>query len=155
MNFPHGYFAQCIFDKKTKTYEISFPDFPTVFTVADDLEQAQEMALEALTSALETDFDRGEDLPKSHSPSTKAKKDKTSFFVKIPPSIYIAYVLRYWREKSQLTQKQVASRLGVTYQAYQRMEKPGKANLTVETLSNIFSAMGLEFDLKIGKKTAA
>ncbi|MBM4356115.1 MAG: helix-turn-helix transcriptional regulator [Deltaproteobacteria bacterium] len=56
----------------------------------------------------------------------------------------MAYVLRDWREDAGLTQQEVAARLGVSYQAYQRMERPGRSNLTVATLDRIARALQRE-----------
>lgn len=56
-----------------------------------------------------------------------------------------------------LTQKEMAKRLGVSYQAYQRMERPGRSNLTVETLEKIAASLHGELiiDLRLPASKSA
>ena len=44
--------------------------------------------------------------------------------------------------EAQLQLMQMAKRLGISTQAYQRMERPGRSNLTVATLDRVASAIG-------------
>jgi antitoxin HicB len=127
---------------------VRFPSFPHIITFGDDWEHALEMASEALNAALETDFDRNQPLPRST--KGKLKKGEKSSLVRIDADIRFAYILRSWREDAELTQKQLAKQLNISYQAYQRMERPGRANLTVNTLDSIAQALGkdLILDLK-------
>ncbi len=46
-------------------------------------------------------------------------------------------------------QQEMATRLGVTYQAYQRMERPGRSNLTVATLDRIARALQRELVIAV------
>jgi DNA-binding XRE family transcriptional regulator len=39
--------------------------------------------------------------------------------------------------KNKLTQGDIAKVLGISYQAYQRLEKPGKCNPTLKTLKRL------------------
>ncbi len=74
--------------------------------------------------------------------------------MRLEPEIWMVCLLRHWREKSKLTQKQRAAKLGTTYQAYQRMERPGRSNVTVNTLDRIAEALGGELilDMRFKKK---
>jgi DNA-binding XRE family transcriptional regulator len=51
--------------------------------------------------------------------------------------VAIPVMLKQLRENSKLTQSDVARVLGISYQAYQRLEKPGKSNPTVKTLERL------------------
>ena len=53
---------------------------------------------------------------------------------------------------SKFTQKQLAAKLGISYQAYQRMERPGRSNVTVHTLERIAEALGSELILDMRPK---
>jgi transcriptional regulator with XRE-family HTH domain len=63
--------------------------------------------------------------------------------------VWVAYLIRSWREAAGLSQKELAAKLGVSYQSYQRMERPGRSNLTVETLERIAEALDSQLILEI------
>ncbi|GHV34387.1 hypothetical protein AGMMS4952_26770 [Spirochaetia bacterium] len=44
----------------------------------------------------------------------------------------------------------IARKLGLSYQAYQRLENPGKANPTIKTLERIAHVFGQELSVQIG-----
>ncbi|MBF0104646.1 MAG: type II toxin-antitoxin system HicB family antitoxin [Deltaproteobacteria bacterium] len=144
---PNGYFCVLCKEKKSKTIAVHFPAHPGIITYGHDWEEAVEMAREALSALLETEFERGQVLPKSTRP--KVKNGDRLIFIPIEPEIKMAYLLRTWREDSGLTQKQLAQKLGVSYQAYQRMERPGRSNLTVSTLQKIANSLDKELVLSL------
>lgn len=153
MAVPEGYFAVFYKDKDSGTIGVKFPEHPGVITYGRDYDEAMEMAREALSAALETDFERGVELPTAKRP--KLKRGEKALFVRLDPDIWMAYLLRYWRERSGMTQKQLAAKLGISYQAYQRMERPGKSNVTVQTLERIADALGGELILEMRLKRKA
>lgn len=134
---PSGYYA--ILEKDEDTVLVRFPQHPNINTYGFDWEHAEEMAREALSAALEADFERGYQLPTVKKP--RARKGRKVVFIALEPEVRTAYMLRAWREEAGLTQKKMAERLGVTYQAYQRMERPGRSNLTVNTLERVARAL--------------
>lgn len=138
-NISEGYYAAIFYEKSSKTYGIRFPDFPGIVTFGHSVDEAVEMAHEALSAALESDFDREQTLPKGRKP--KCKKGEKVIFVPLEPEIKMAYLLRQWREAAGLSQEKLAQRLGISFQAYQRMERPGRSNLTVATLQRIAQAL--------------
>lgn len=150
---PQGYFAIIFFEKKSKTYGARFPDHPGIVTFGSTFEEAVDMAQEALAAALESDFDREQPLPPSHKP--RVKEGAKGVFIPLEPEIRMAYLLRRWREEAGLSQKQLAQRLGISFQAYQRMERPGRSNLTVSTLQRIAQALKKELILEIRNAHAA
>jgi len=105
------------------------------------------MAREALNVSLESDFERGVKLPALRKP--RAGKGERVVLVPLDAEVRMAYVLRAWREEAGLTQQEMASRLGVSYQAYQRMERPGRSNLTVATLDRIARALHRELVIAV------
>jgi HTH-type transcriptional regulator/antitoxin HipB len=59
----------------------------------------------------------------------------------------LAASLRYWRKKRQLTQVQVAERIGLAQKAISALEtETGK--VSVERLLQLLSALGLEIELR-------
>ncbi len=142
---PSGYYA--IFEKDEDTVLVQFPQHPNILTYGFDWEHAEEMAQEALSASLEADFEQGYVLPRTKKP--RAKKGQKVIFIPLEPEVRMAYLLRSWRESAGLTQKQIANRLGVSYQAYQRMERPGRSNLTVHTLDRVARALKKELVIEM------
>ncbi|MBP9674335.1 MAG: helix-turn-helix transcriptional regulator [Bacteriovoracaceae bacterium] len=52
-----------------------------------------------------------------------------------------------------MTQLQLAQKLKISFQVYQRMDRPRKANLTINTLNKIATALDGDFIFDL-KKTA-
>ena len=143
---PSGYFAIMWTDDEGNVL-VRFPQHPQVNTFGRDEDEAEDMAREALNLALEADFDRGVRLPALRKP--RSGKGERVVLVPLDPEVRMAYVLRMWREEAKLTQQELASRLGVSYQAYQRMERPGRSNLTVTTLDRIARALHRELIIAV------
>jgi antitoxin HicB len=127
-----NYYAKIV--KEEGAFLVSFPDLENVNTYGDTLEEALKNAAEALNGSLETDFDRGYTLPEP-----KARKGKHMHQVEVAPHIEIAYLLRKLRNNH--SQKEIASKLGISPQAYQKLENPRKCNPTIKTLEKISSVM--------------
>lgn len=136
-----GYWAILYRDPEDGTINVEFPDHPNIITYGTDRDHAIEMASEALNATLETEFDRNLPLPDPSS-RPRTRKGQESVFVHLAPEVRTAFLLRVWREEAGLSQGQLARRLGISTQAYQRMERPGRSNLTVATLDRIASALG-------------
>ena len=129
--------------KEDGAYLVSFPEFPNVHTYGDTLAEALSNASEALNGAIESDFDRGFDLP-----ATKRRGGRAYHDVAVLPHIEIAWRLRSLRKGR--SQTEIARRLNVSYQTYQKLENPRKCNPTVKTLERIGRAFGktlrIDFD---------
>ena len=127
------YFAQL--KEEDGVYLVTFPDFEHVNTYGETREDAIQAAVEALNGVLSVDFERGFVLPR---PTPKRGRNAVS--IRVDPNIALAYQLRALR-KGQ-TQAAVAARVGISYQAYQKLENPRKCNPTVKTLEKISKAFG-------------
>ena len=147
MQVPEGYYAILFEDPASGAVGVRFPEHPGVITYGQDDDDAEEMACETLGAALETDFDRGLVLPPSQEPTTK--QGERVVFVPLEPDIRMAYLLRGWREEAGVTQKDMAQRMGISTQAYRRMERPGRSNLTVSTLNRVARALGRRLVLEL------
>jgi Uncharacterized conserved protein len=132
------YYAKII--KKDSNYLVSFPELENINTYGVTLAEAIRNAEEALNGSLESDFERGFSLP-------EAKEHKGNGFYKIPvlPHLEIAYTLRKLRTgKSQV---EIAHSLGISYQAYQKLENPRKCNPTIKTLEKIGAVLGRKLEV--------
>lgn len=116
-------------------YIVSFPEFPNINTFGETKEEALCMASEALNVCLEVDFDRGFSLP-----AQKIHRGKNMYPIQVLTHIAVAYTLRSLRENT--SQKLIANSLGITYQAYQKLENPRKCNPTIKTLEKIGRKLG-------------
>jgi len=126
--------------REDSVYLVSFPVFPNVNTFGETREEALENASEALNGALLVDFERGYRLP-----DPVPVRGKNSFAICVLPNIAIAYQLRRLRRNQ--SQADVARRIGISYQAYQKLENPRKCNPTVKTLEKIGAALGKTLDV--------
>lgn len=120
---------------------VSFPDFPNILTYGSDTSQALAHAEEALNGVLESEFERGFRLPDPRDFSSK----RGYRAIPVQPHIEIAYALR--RLRNGHSQSEIARRLGISYQAYQKLENPRKCNPTVKTLERIGSVLGKRLSL--------
>ena len=126
--------------KKDGACLVSFPELENINTYGVTLAEAIRNAEEALNGSLESDFERGFSLP-------EAKEHKSNGYYKIPvlPHLEIAYTLRKLRTgKSQV---EIAHSLGISYQAYQKLENPRKCNPTIKTLEKIGAVLGRKLEV--------
>ncbi len=112
-----------IYEEENK-WIVEFPDMPNVLTYGESKEEALYMAKDALNGVLAVDLDNKFPIP--------APKYTGGYAIEVEPKIAFAITLRSCRAK--LTQKEVASKIGMSYQQYQKLENPNKANPTLETL---------------------
>lgn len=126
------YPATITYDPGDNSYLVEFIDLPGCITEGDTLEEAVSNGREALTGFLASLFERNIPIPE---PSTVRKKN--IYLVEPEPDVAVPVMLRQLRESSKLTQSDVARVLGISYQAYQRLEKPGKSNPTMKTLERL------------------
>ena len=128
--------------KEKKGYSVNFPDLPGCFSMGDTLEEAKEMASEALSLYLEEARD-----PKWEVPKAKKRKGKNYHWIYPESSVATALMLRRTRINLGLGQAQAAKKLGMTIQQLQKLETPGKSNPTVKTLSKISRVFSVDLEI--------
>jgi len=124
-----------IIKKSNSVYLVEFPDIPSINTYGETIHDALNNAKEALNGCLESDFERGFKLPKPGK-----NKSKHGYAIEVEPHISLAYQLR--KIRNGMTQSQIAKKLGISYQAYQKLENPRKCNPTVKTLEKVSEVFG-------------
>ena len=132
----------CTIKEEDGLYGVEFPDLPNVITVGSTREEALAMASEALNAALESDVSRGMSLPE---PLAGPGKEMSP--VEVSAHIVVANEIRKLR--GDRSQSEIAARLGLSYQAYQRLENPAKGNPTVKTLQRVARALGKRLEVRI------
>lgn len=120
------------------------PPLDGVITQGEDLEDAKEMARDALNGALAVMLDRNIPIPKP--PHAEAAQD--IIFIEPDPDIAAPILLRWARQEANLTLGELAKRLGITYQSVQRLERPG-ANPSLKTLAKVARALGKELHIAL------
>ena len=117
-----------IIEKEEEDFLVSFPDFTNINTFGDSLDNAMEMAGEALNGTLSCTVEKGFTLPSRTEVSNGYK-------IKLDTNIYLAYQLRELRGSK--SQSEIASKLHMRYQTYQKLENPQKCNPTLKTLDKL------------------
>ena len=106
--------------KSEGSYLVSFVDFENITTWGETVEQAIVNAEEALNGCLESDFERGFKIP-----DPSVIKGRSIHYIPVKPHIAVALMLRKLRAGK--TQQEVARKLQISFQVYQRLENPRKA----------------------------
>jgi antitoxin HicB len=126
--------------KDDGSYLVSFPDLENIVTFGATLEEAIQNAEDALNGCLASDFERNFSIPE---PSNITGED--IHFITVAPHVSVAIMLRKLR--ADASQAEIASKLNITYQVYQRLENPRKANPTLKTLEKIARVFGKHVEL--------
>jgi antitoxin HicB len=130
----------CTIEKGEKMFIVQFPDMPNIQTFGYTQEEALAMAKEALDGCLEVDISHGNAIP--------APAFTGGFPIVVANHIAVSLQLRELRGSQ--SQTDIAKKLGLSYQAYQRLENPRKSNPTVKTLERIAHAFDRELTIQIG-----
>jgi len=132
----------CSIVEKGRPFGTSFPDLPNIVTIGRTREEAIAQASEALNAALATDVGRGFGLPSS------SKRKRGMVDIEVESHILVACQLR--RIRGARSQSEIAQGLGLSCQAYQRLENPARGNPTIQTLERVAKALGKRLEVMIG-----
>ena len=121
--------------KSEGVYLVAFTDFENINTWGETLDQALKNAEDALNGCLQSDFERGFQLP-----DPSEKKGRNLYDIPVKPHIAVSLMLRKLRASH--TQQEIARKLKISFQVYQRLENPRKANPTIKTLEKVACAYG-------------
>ncbi len=134
-----NYIAKIIHEDNA--YQVEFPDVPGCYTYGDTLEQAIDMAKDALDLLLETMLDDKEPLPKST--ITEDKKNGL-YAIQVNNRLALAYtIFEARRGKSAAS---ICKKMGIAPQQY-KLEDP-KAGCTFATLEKFAAAIGKKLEIK-------
>jgi antitoxin HicB len=129
----------CTIEQEGNMFIVQFPDMPNIQTFGNTHEEALAMAREALEGCLESDISRRLSVP-----PTRLHKGLSGARSK---PYRLSLRLRELREEQ--SQTDIARKLGLSYQSYQRLENPRKANPTVKTLERIAHVYSRELSISI------
>lgn len=125
----------CTLKKEDGVYYVAFPDLPHVFTFGNTKKEALEMAGEVLNGVLESEVSRGIKIP--------APCFSAGYAVEVEPNITFALMLR--KNRGDKTQSEMAEKLNISYQQYQRLENPKKTNPTLKTIAKLQKIFDYKF----------
>ena len=82
-------------------------------------------------------------------PTAKAKRGKNCYSIKVPMQVEFAIRLRHHRKRKGLSQLDVAKKLGISQQAYAKLEIPKSSNPSLLTIQKLSDALNLKVEIKI------
>ena len=104
------------------SYVVFCPEVDGVFSEGENLDEAREMIREALEGVIETVLDK--DIQNFFKPAEyKSEPGDIVEKIKVDKKFQVAVSIKMAREKSGLTQAQVAKKLGIKQQNISRYEK--------------------------------
>jgi antitoxin HicB len=119
------------FSKNDKCWYVESPGFyEGIMTYGDTLEEAKKMAAEAASGLLETylEHDFAFTIPRAN---------KDWYEIELDPGLAFALWLRSARKAHNMTLTDIAEKMGVKYQVYQKLENPKTANPTLKTMRKL------------------
>jgi antitoxin HicB len=121
------------FSKSDKCWYVESPGFYKGYiTSGDTLEEAKAMAGEAISGLLESYLEHGDKFTIPKKAAARGWHD-----IEIPPGLAFALWLRNARLSRNMTLAEVAEKMGIKYQVYQKLENPRTANPTLKTLKKL------------------
>ena len=132
-----SYPARIEYKPEDKSFFVDFPDLPGCYTYGESLDDAKIMAKEALTGYLESIDSR-----KIKIPEPSVLSGVNIYYIQPEKNVSFAIWLKKTRETAGLTQKQVAEKLDIKYQVFQKIENPEKSNPTLKTILKIEKVLG-------------
>lgn len=126
-----------IVHEESDGYWIEFPDLKGCVTEGDTMKELIENAEDALSLYLGVLFDDSREIPE---PSTFEADNIIN--VSVLPDTAIPIVLRKMRMEKQLSQGDIAKKIGKSYQAYQKLENVKKFNARIKTLEYLARSLG-------------
>ena len=128
------------FSKTDNCWYVESPEFYDGYmTYGNTLEEAKSMAAEAVSGLLESYLEHGD---KYTIPKEKSSADW--YNIEIESGLAFALWLRNARISHNMTLSEVAEKMGVKYQVYQKLENPRTANPTLKTLKKLEIIFGQE-----------
>jgi antitoxin HicB len=121
------------YSNEDKCWYVEAPGFYNgIMTHGNTLEEAMDMASEAVSGLIESHLDHGDVF---HIPPMPPEKD--FYAIPLDPGLSLAMWLREQRKSHNMSLSDAAEKMGVKYQVYQKLENPRTANPTLKTLRKI------------------
>jgi antitoxin HicB len=139
MKYPAKY------KKDGKFLTIKFIDLPNAVTQGETMEELMRNAQDVLSLILGYRLEENKEIPM---PSTKAR-GKNVVYVEPYPEIILPLEIRKIRNELGKSQSEIAEKMKVPYQTYQRWERAQKFNPTIKTLERVAKALGKQLVIEL------
>ena len=139
MKYP-AYFQPC-----ENGYVVKFRDIPKAITQGHSIENAIEMAEDALLTALSFYFEDNRNIPK---PSPPAASER---LISLPLSAWVKVMLLNALLDDRVSQTCLANRMGIKPQQVTRIVNL-KHSTKIDTLEAAFKALGRDLELQVTQK---
>ena len=123
-----------------KGYLVQFPDIPEALTQGKTREDALDVAVDALRTAMDFYFEDGRRVPMP----SRIKRGQVG--IELPPSIVAKVLLLNTMLEQRVTAAELARRLHTSPQSVNRIVNLGHAT-KIDTVANAMKALGQRLDL--------
>lgn len=123
-------------------FVVEFPDIPEAITQGDSLEEAREMALDALVTSLDFYFEDNRPVPMPSEPGTDHQ------IIELPVSLSAKVLLLNEMLAQHVTQSELARRLRVTPQHVQRIVNL-EHTTKIDTIAIALAALGKRLEVRV------
>jgi antitoxin HicB len=130
--------------KEETCFKVTFPDFPGCAAQGSNTKELTDKAESALSECIVN-----LNASKKRIPDPSTLEGNNVLYVNIQPEVAIPILLKKMRKEMNLSQKEVADQINVTYQAYQRLENVARFNPTIKTLQKVSKALGKKVTIDI------
>ena len=124
------------------SYAVSFRDIPEALTWGDSLEDAGEMAADALATAMEFYFEDRRQVP------LPSRPHRGEVGIELPASLAAKVLLLNEMLAQRVTNAELARRLGTTPQAVTRIVNLGHVT-KVDTIADALKALGRRLEISV------
>jgi predicted RNase H-like HicB family nuclease len=131
----------CRVEKDEDAFMASFPDYPGVFSDGRTFEEALENGRSALNEVIGVSLKQGKAVPVAVDRSGEQGLSAVSVDIEKE----VALTLRALRGSQ--TQTEIANRVSMPYQNYQRLERSVSGNISIKTLQRVASAFGKKVEI--------
>lgn len=132
----------CRVEKVGDSFAVDFPDYPGVLTDGGTFEEALENAQDALDGVLSVSLRQG--LPISE----PVDRSREAGFHAVDVDVEKEIALMFRKMRGSHTQAEIAKRLDIPYQSYQRIERLS-VGLSFKTVQKIAGAFGKKLHVVI------
>lgn len=136
MNYP------ALIEKDDIGYAVSFRDIPEAITCGNTIDEAREMAADALLTAMDFYFEKNRIVPMPSTP----KKDEE--LVELPASVFAKVLLLNEMLAQNVSNAELARRLGTRPQDVQRIVDL-QHNTKIDTIANALHKLGKQLTISI------
>jgi len=126
------YPAKIKYSASDACYLVTFPDLPGCATYGETIDDARHNAREALTGYLESI-----DMRKIEIPIPSKMTGRTVNYISPEKRVAFALWLKIKRNEHGYTQKDMAKKLNINFQSYQKFENPKTTNPTLKTIEKV------------------